>query len=174
MSRVLFLSRVLLLEAQQEQTSKLSIFLIKLSHSSSTYENTFAFQHFSDRRRAITFGLKERAILFAYSVRTVLGSSRSSSVTITELLRSILLLDYRSVHRPFNYRSISVHRPFFLNGRPLYGSNGGLFFDAYRNFMIQIIKRLQSYSLNRTDQHSFRITPLMLCICSIKSIANSM
>ena len=85
MSRVLFLSRVLLLEAQQEQTSKLRIFLIKLSHSSSTYENTFAFQHFSDRRRAITFGLKERAILFAYSVRTVLGSSRSSSVTITKL-----------------------------------------------------------------------------------------
>ena len=36
MSRVLFLSRVLLLEAQQEQTSKLRIFLIKLSHSSST------------------------------------------------------------------------------------------------------------------------------------------
>ena len=66
MSRVLFLSRVLLLKAQQEQTSKLRIFLIKLSHSSS-YENTFAFQHFSDRRRAITFGLKERAILFAYS-----------------------------------------------------------------------------------------------------------
>ena len=51
---------VLLLEGQQEQTSKLRIFLIKLSHSSSTYENTFAFQHFSDRRRAITFGLKER------------------------------------------------------------------------------------------------------------------
>ena len=96
MSRVLFLSRVLLLEAQQEQTSKLRIFLIKLSHSSSTYENTFAFQHFSDRRRAITFGLKERAILFAYSVRTVLGSSRSSSVTITELPRSILLFDYRA------------------------------------------------------------------------------
>ena len=94
MSRVLFLSRVLLLEAQQEQTSKLCIFLIKLIHSSSTYENTFAFQHFSDRRRAIIFGLKERAILFAYSVRTVLGSSRSSSVTITELPRSILLLDY--------------------------------------------------------------------------------
>ena len=83
MSRVLFLSRVFLLEAQQEQTSKLRIFLIKLSHSSSTYENTFAFKHFSDRRRAITFGLKERAILFAYSVKTVLGSSRSSSVTIT-------------------------------------------------------------------------------------------
>ena len=96
MSRVLFLSRVLLLEAQQEQTSKLRIFLIKLSHSSSTYENTFAFQHFSDRRRAITFGLKKRAILFAYSVRTVLGSSRSSLVTITELPRSILLLDYRA------------------------------------------------------------------------------
>ena len=96
MSRMLFLSRVLLLEAQQEQTSKLRIFLIKLSHSSSTYENTFAFQHFSDRRRAITFGLKERAILFAYSVRTVLGSSRSSSVTITELPRSILLFDYRA------------------------------------------------------------------------------
>ena len=77
----------LLLEAQQEQTSKLRIFLIKLSHFSSTYENTFAFQHFSDRRRAITFGLKERAILFVYSVRTVLGSSHSSSssVTITEL-----------------------------------------------------------------------------------------
>ena len=53
---------------------KLRIFLIKLSHSSSTYENTFAFQHFSDRRRAITFGLKERAILFVYSVRTVLGT----------------------------------------------------------------------------------------------------
>ena len=113
MSRVLFLSRVLLLEAQQEQTSKLRIFLIKFSHSSSTYENSFAFQHFSDRRRAITFGLKERAILFAYSVRTVLGtvalalalsrslnyrdpsccsitvlaSSRSSSATITELSR---------------------------------------------------------------------------------------
>ena len=50
---------VLLLEAQQEQTSKLRIFLIKLSHSSSTYENTFTFQHFSDRPRAITFGLKE-------------------------------------------------------------------------------------------------------------------
>ena len=96
MSRVLFLSRVLLLEAQQEQTSKLRIFLIKLSHSLSTYENTFAFQHFSDRRRAITFGLKERAILFAYSVRTVLGSSRSSSVTITELPRSILLFDYHA------------------------------------------------------------------------------
>ena len=96
MSRVLFLSRVLLLEAQQEQASKLRIFLIKLSHSSSTYENTVAFQHFSDRRRTITFGLKERAILFAYSVRTVLGSSRSSSVTITELPRSILLLDYRA------------------------------------------------------------------------------
>ena len=80
MSRVLFLSRVLLLEAQQEQTSKLRIFLIKLSHSSSTYENTFAFQHFIDRRRTIIFGLKERAIPFAYSVRTVLGSSHSSSV----------------------------------------------------------------------------------------------
>ena len=65
---------VLLLEAQQEQTSKLRIFMIKLSHSSSTYENTFAFQHFSDRLRAITFGLKERAILFAYTVRTVLGT----------------------------------------------------------------------------------------------------
>ena len=61
MSRVLFLSRVLLLEAQQEQTSKLRIFLIKLSHSSSTYENTFAFQHFIDRRKTIIFGLKERA-----------------------------------------------------------------------------------------------------------------
>ena len=96
MSHVLFLSRVLLLEAQQEQTSKLRIFLIKLSHSSSTYENTFAFQHFSDRRRAITFGLKERAILLAYSVKAVLGSSCSSSVTITELPRSILLLDYRA------------------------------------------------------------------------------
>ena len=80
MSRVLFLSRVLLLEAQQEQTSKLRIFLIKLSHSSSTDENTFAFQHFIDRRKTIIFGLKERAIPFAYSVRTVLGSSRSSSV----------------------------------------------------------------------------------------------
>ena len=80
MSRVLFLSRVLLHEAQQEQTSKLRIFLIKLSHSSSTYENTFAFQHFIDRRRTIIFGLKERAIPFAYSVRTVLGSSHSSSV----------------------------------------------------------------------------------------------
>ena len=80
MSRVLFLSRVLLLEAQQQQTSKLRIFLIKLSHSSSTYENTFAFQHFIDRRRTIIFGLKERAIPFAYSVRTVLGSSHSSSV----------------------------------------------------------------------------------------------
>ena len=34
-TRVLFLSRVLLLEAQQEQTSKLRIFLIKPSHSSS-------------------------------------------------------------------------------------------------------------------------------------------
>ena len=34
----------------------------------------------------------------------------------------------RSVHRPFNYRSIPVRRPFFLNGRPLYGSNGGTFF----------------------------------------------
>ena len=34
----------------------------------------------------------------------------------------------RSVHRPFNYRSISVRRPFFLNGHPLYGSNGGTFF----------------------------------------------
>ena len=117
MSRVLFLSRVLLLEAQQEQTSKLHvrIFLIKLSHSSSTYENTFAFQHFCDHRKAITFGLKERAILFAYSVRTVLGtalalalsrslnyrnpscssitvlgSSRSSSVTVTELSRAFL------------------------------------------------------------------------------------
>ena len=78
--RVLFLSRVLLLEAQQEQTSKLRIFLIKLSHSSSTYENTFAFQHFIDRRRTIIFGLKKRAIPFAYSVRTVLGSSHSSSV----------------------------------------------------------------------------------------------
>ena len=96
MSRALFLSRVLLLEAQQEQTSKLRIFLIKLGHSSSTYENTFTFQHFSDRRRAITFCLKEHAILFAYSVRTVLGSSRSSSVTITELPQSILLLDYRA------------------------------------------------------------------------------
>ena len=96
MSRVLFLSRVWLLETQQEQTSKLRIFLINLSHSSSTYENNLAFQHFSDRRRAITFGLKENAILFAYSVRTVLGSSLSSSVTITELLRSILLLDYRA------------------------------------------------------------------------------
>ena len=96
MSRMLFLSRVLLLEAQQEQTSKLRIFLIKLSHSSSTYENTFAFQHFSDRLRAIIFGLKERDILFGYSVRTVLGSSRSSLVTITELPRSILLLDYRA------------------------------------------------------------------------------
>ena len=90
---MLFLSRVLLLEAQREQTSKLRIFLIKLCHSSSTYENTFAFQHFSDHRRAITFGLKERAILFAYSVRTVLGSARSSSVTITELPKSIVLLD---------------------------------------------------------------------------------
>ena len=80
MSRVLFLSRVLLLEAQQEQTSKLRIFLIKLSHSSSTYENTFAFQHFIDRRRTIIFGLKECAIPFEYSVRTVLGSSHSSSV----------------------------------------------------------------------------------------------
>ena len=89
-------ARVLLLEAQAEQTSKLRIFLIKLSHSSSTYENIFAFQHFSDRRRAIIFGLKERAILFVYSVRTVLGSSSSSSVTITELPRSILLLDYRA------------------------------------------------------------------------------
>ena len=79
MSRV-FLSRVLLLEAQQEQTSKLRIFLIKLSHSSSTYENTFAFQHFIDRRRTIIFGLQERAIPFAYSVRTVLGSSHSSSI----------------------------------------------------------------------------------------------
>ena len=59
---------------------KLRIFLIKLSHSSSTYENTFAFQHFIDRRRTIIFGLKERAIPFAYSVRTVLGSSHSSSV----------------------------------------------------------------------------------------------
>ena len=96
MSRVLFLSRVLLLEAQQEQTSKLRIFLINLSHSSSTYENIFAFQHFSDRRRAITFSLKEHSILFVYSVRTVLGSSRFSSVTITELQRSILLLDYRA------------------------------------------------------------------------------
>ena len=85
MSCVFFLSCVLLLEAQQEQTSKLRIFLIKLSHSLSTYENTFAFQHFCDRQRAITFSLKEHAILFAYSVRTVLGSSRSSSVTITEL-----------------------------------------------------------------------------------------
>ena len=54
--------------------------LILLSHSSSTYENTFAFQHFIDRRRTIIFGLKERAIPFAYSVRTVLGSSHSSSV----------------------------------------------------------------------------------------------
>ena len=89
-TRVLFLSHVLLLEAQQEQASKLCIFLIKLSHSSSTYENTFAFQHFSDRRRAITFSLKEHAILFAYSVRTVLGSSHSSSVTITELSRAFL------------------------------------------------------------------------------------
>ena len=94
MSCVLFLSRVWLLEAQQEQTSKLRIFLINLNHSSSTYENIFAFQHFSDRRRAITFGLKVRAILFAYSVRTVLGTC--SSVTITELPRSILLLDYRA------------------------------------------------------------------------------
>ena len=75
---------------------KLHIFLIKLSHSSSTYENTFAFQHFSDRRRATTFGIKERAILLAYSVRTVLGSSRSSSVTTTELPQYILLLDYRA------------------------------------------------------------------------------
>ena len=80
MSRVLFLSRVLLLEAQQEQTSKLRIFLIKLSHSSSTYENTFAFQHFIDRRRTIIFGLKKRAIPLVYSVRTVLGSSHSISV----------------------------------------------------------------------------------------------
>ena len=71
----------------QEQTSKL---LIKLSQSSSTYENTFAFQHFSDRRRAITFGLKERAILLAYSVRTILGSFCSSSVTITELPQAFL------------------------------------------------------------------------------------
>ena len=58
MSRVLFFSRVLLLEDQQEQTSKLRIFLIKLSHSSSTYENTFTFQQFSDCRRAITVDLK--------------------------------------------------------------------------------------------------------------------
>ena len=43
MSRVLFLSRVWLLEAQQEQTSKLRILLIKLSYSSSTYENILAF-----------------------------------------------------------------------------------------------------------------------------------
>ena len=93
---MLFLSRVLLLETQQEQTSKLRIFLIELSLSSSTYENIFAFQHFSDRWRVITFGLKERAILFTYSVRTVLGSFRSSSVTITELPRYILLLDYRA------------------------------------------------------------------------------
>ena len=57
MLRVLFLSRVWVLEAQQEQTSKLRIFLINLSHSSST---NFAFQHFSDRQRAIIFGLKER------------------------------------------------------------------------------------------------------------------
>ena len=82
--------------ARANKYCKLRIFLIKFSHSSSTYENTFAFQHFSDRRRAITFGLKERAILFAYSVRTVLGSSRSSSVAIAELPRSILLLDYRA------------------------------------------------------------------------------
>ena len=46
MSRALFLSRVLLLEAKQEQTSKLRIFLIKLGHSSSSYENTFAFSTF--------------------------------------------------------------------------------------------------------------------------------
>ena len=98
MSRVLFLSRVLLLEAQQEQTSKLRIFLIKLSHSSSTYENTFAFQHFIDRRRTIIFGLKERAIPFAYSVRTVLGSSHSSSViwrlfnVLTPSLYSVICL----------------------------------------------------------------------------------
>ena len=32
------------------QTNKLRIFLIKLSHSSSTYENTFTFQHFTNRR----------------------------------------------------------------------------------------------------------------------------
>ena len=31
----------------------------------------------------------------------------------------------------FNFRSPPV---FFLNGRPLYGSNGGTFFDAYRRF----------------------------------------
>ena len=85
--RVVSFMCVLLLKAQQEQTSKLRIFLIKLSHSSSTYENTFAFQHFSDRRRAITFGLKERTILFAYSVRTMLGSSRSSSVMILSAAR---------------------------------------------------------------------------------------
>ena len=96
MSRVLFLSRVLLLEAQQEQTSKLRIFLIKLSHSSSTYENTFAFQHFIDRRRTIIFGLKERAIPFAYSVRTVLGSSHSSSVSLYSVrcLTVLVLLSF--------------------------------------------------------------------------------
>ena len=33
------------------RANKLRIFMIKLSHSSSTYENTFPFQHFSDRRR---------------------------------------------------------------------------------------------------------------------------
>ena len=70
-ARVVSFTCVLLLEAQQEQTSKLRIFLIKLSHSSST-----------DRQRAITFGSKS-TILFAYSVRTMLGSSRS--VMITEL-----------------------------------------------------------------------------------------
>ena len=74
-------------QVSYKQTSKL---LIKLSQSSSTYKNTFAFQHFSGRRRAITFGLKERAILLAYSVRTILGSFCSSSVTITELPQAFL------------------------------------------------------------------------------------
>ena len=72
------------------RANKLRIFLIKLSHSSSTYENTFAFQHFSERRRVIIFGLKKSE----YSVTTMLGSS--SSVKTTELTRSFLLLDYRA------------------------------------------------------------------------------
>ena len=46
--------------ARANKYCKLRIFLIKFSHSSSTYENTFAFQHFSDRQRAITSRLKER------------------------------------------------------------------------------------------------------------------
>ena len=33
-----------------------------------------------------------------------------------------------SIQLPFNYRSMPVHRPLFLNGHPLYGQNGGTFY----------------------------------------------